>query len=389
MEAKPVLTVLDDEEAICLLISEIASELDYEVNTFTSVKAFKQNLNHDMDILFLDLMMPDEDGVEVIRYLEKIKLKARLILMSGFDKRVLKSASIMAKTHGITVAAELSKPISIKLLRDTILQCQRPAAIRRMYTKELSAEDVDRAIRGGKLFVQYQPKIDLSNNKVFGAEALVRIRDDDDNIVPPDLFISVAEKSGAIVEITREVIKQSIEFCSNLKTLGYDLNVAINMPAQLLSDVSLTDDLVNKIKDASLRTDNITIEITESALVENYAVSLDVLTRLRMKGVLLSIDDFGTGYSTMQQLKNVPFTEMKLDQSFVMDIFDEDARIIIAKSIELSHELGMHVLAEGVETLEVANELIAQGCDYCQGYYYSRPVDPGDFVDYLTANNSL
>lgn len=389
MESKPVLTVLDDEEAICLLISEIASELDYEVNTFTSVKAFKQNLNHDMDILFLDLMMPDEDGVEVIRYLEKIKLKASLILMSGFDKRVLKSASIMAKTHGITVAAELSKPISIKLLRDTILQCQRPAAIRRMYTKELSAEDVDRAIRGGKLFVQYQPKIDLSNNKVFGAEALVRIRDDDDNIVPPGLFISVAEKSGAIVEITREVIKQSIEFCSNLKTLGYDLNVAINMPAQLLSDVSLTDDLVNKIKDASLRTDNITIEITESALVENYAVSLDVLTRLRMKGVLLSIDDFGTGYSTLQQLKNVPFTEMKLDQSFVMDIFDEDARIIIGKSIELSHELGMHVLAEGVETLEVANELIAQGCDYCQGYYYSRPVDPGDFVDYLTANNSL
>ncbi|MDH5182420.1 MAG: EAL domain-containing response regulator [Gammaproteobacteria bacterium] len=389
MESKPVLTVLDDDEAICLLIGEVASDMNYEVRTFTSVKAFKEEIDHNMEILFLDLMMPDEDGIEVIRYLEKIKLKAKLILMSGFDKRVLKSASIMAKTQGITVATELNKPFSIKHLRKTISQCESPAAIRIMAGKELSAQEIEQAISEDRVFVQYQPKIDLSNNQVFGAEALVRIRDAEGNIVPPGLFIAVAEKSGAIVEITREVIRQSIAFCSRLKALGYDLNIAINMPAKLLGDVSMTDDLVMKINTAKLRTDNFTIEITESALVENYAVSLDVLTRLRMKGVYLSIDDFGTGYSTMQQLKNVPFTEMKLDQSFVMDIFEQDAGIIISKSIELSHELGMHVLAEGVETLDVANELIAQGCDYCQGYYYSRPVNPDDFVDYLTAHAHL
>jgi len=218
---------------------------------------------------------------------------------------------------------------------------------------------------------------------------LVRIRDQNNSIVPPGLFISVAEKTGAIVAITREVIKQSIAFCSRLKSLGYNLNVAINMPAQLLSDIRLTDELVSKIEAGGLEARNITVEITESALVENYAVSLDVLTRLRMKGVLLSIDDFGTGYSTMQQLKNIPFTEMKLDQSFVKDIFDQDARVIISKSIELGHELGLQVMAEGVETIEVARELMAQGCDYCQGYYFSRPVDAEDFVDYLTAKTPL
>lgn len=386
MELKPVLTILDDEESICRLISEVATDLGFEVKIFTRVKDFKQNLDQNMQILFLDLMMPDEDGVEVIRYLEKLNHKTQLILMSGFDKRVLKSASIMAKTQGMKVVAELNKPISIKLLRDTLNQCKTPAVPYAKMGKELSVEEVEAAINEDRVFVQYQPKIDLSNNQVFGAEALVRIRDKESNVVPPVLFIGVSEKSGAIVSITREVIKQSIAFCSKLKSLGHDLNIAINMPAQLLSDVSLTDDLVRKIQDAGLRTDNFTIEITESALVENYAVSLDVLTRLRMKGVNLSIDDFGTGYSTMQQLKNVPFTEMKLDQSFVMDIFDEDAGVIINKSIELSHELGMHVLAEGVETLEIANELVAQGCDYCQGYYFSRPIDADDFVDYLTSN---
>lgn len=389
MEAKPVLTVLDDEEAIGLLVAEVAEDMGYEVKTYTSVKDFKQNIAHDMEILCLDLMMPEEDGIEVIRYLATLNLKAQLILMSGFDKRVLKSASIMAKTQGITVAAELNKPFSIKLLQETISNCKLPVVRSSSERKELSAEEIELAISEERVFVQYQPKIDLAKNRVFGAEALVRIRDQNNSIVPPGLFISVAEKTGAIVAITREVIKQSIAFCSRLKSLGYNLNVAINMPAQLLSDIRLTDELVSKIEAGGLEARNITVEITESALVENYAVSLDVLTRLRMKGVLLSIDDFGTGYSTMQQLKNIPFTEMKLDQSFVKDIFDQDARVIISKSIELGHELGLQVMAEGVETIEVARELMAQGCDYCQGYYFSRPVDAEDFVDYLTAKTPL
>ena len=389
MEAKPVLTVLDDEEAIGLLVAEVAEDMGYEVKTYTSVKDFKQNIAHDMEILCLDLMMPEEDGIEVIRYLATLNLKAQLILMSGFDKRVLKSASIMAKTQGITVAAELNKPFSIKLLQETISNCKLPVVRSSSERKELSAEEIELAISEERVFVQYQPKIDLAKNRVFGAEALVRIRDQNNSIVPPGLFISVAEKTGAIVAITREVIKQSIAFCSRLKSLGYNLNVAINMPAQLLSDIRLTDELVSKIEAGGLEARNITVEITESALVENYAVSLDVLTRLRMKGVLLSIDDFGTGYSTMQQLKNIPFTEMKLDQSFVKDIFEQDARVIISKSIELGHELGLQVMAEGVETIEVARELMAQGCDYCQGYYFSRPVDAEDFVDYLTAKTPL
>ena len=389
MESKPVLTILDDEESICHLISEVASGLNYEAKLFTSVHDFKQNLDQEMQVLCLDLMMPDEDGIEVIRYLGKLGHKTQLILMSGFDKRVLKSASIMAKTLGMKVIAELTKPMSINLLRETLAQCKVPSVSSVQMREELTAAEIEAAIKENRLFVQYQPKIDLRNNRVFGAEALVRIRDEENNTVPPVLFIGVAEKCGAIVAITREVIKQSIAFCCRLKSLGHELNVAINIPAQLLSDVSLTDELVNEIQDAGLKASNFTIEITESALVENYAVSLDVLTRLRMKGVHLSIDDFGTGYSTMQQLKNVPFTEMKLDQSFVMDIFDEDVGVIVNKSIELSHELGMHVLAEGVETLEIANKLLAQGCDYCQGYYYSRPINPDDFVDYLTANSCL
>jgi len=389
MEAKPILTVLDDEEAIGLLIAEVARDMGYEVQTYTSVKDFKQNLAHDMEILCLDLMMPEEDGVEVIRYLATLNNKAKLILMSGFDKRVLKSASIMAKTQGLSVAAELNKPFSIKYLQEIIGHCKLPEARASSERQELSAEEIELAISEDRVFVQYQPKIDLTKNRVFGAEALVRIRDQDNNIVPPGLFIRVAESSGAIVAITRKVIDQSIAFCSRLKKLGHNLNIAINMPAQLLGDISLTDELVSKIKAGGLETSNITVEITESALVENYAVSLDVLTRLRMKGVLLSIDDFGTGYSTMQQLKNIPFTEMKLDQSFVMDIFDQDAGVIISKSIELSHELGLQVLAEGVETIEVARELMARGCDYCQGYYFSRPVDADDFVDYLTTKTPL
>ncbi|MDH5360605.1 MAG: EAL domain-containing protein, partial [Gammaproteobacteria bacterium] len=194
MEAKPVLTVLDDEEAIGLLVAEVAEDMGYEVKAYTSVKDFKQNIAHDMEILCLDLMMPEEDGIEVIRYLATLNLKAQLILMSGFDKRVLKSASIMAKTQGITVAAELNKPFSIKLLQETIGNCKLPVVRSSSERKELSAEEIELAISEERVFVQYQPKIDLAKNRVFGAEALVRIRDQNNSIVPPGLFISVAEK---------------------------------------------------------------------------------------------------------------------------------------------------------------------------------------------------
>jgi EAL domain-containing protein (putative c-di-GMP-specific phosphodiesterase class I) len=160
--------------------------------------------------------------------------------------------------------------------------------------------------------------------------------------------------------------------------------LSMNESVYSLHDLKFPDNLVALADKHGISPANITIEITESGLIKELSNTLDILTRLRMKKIKLSIDDFGTGYAMMQQLKVIPATELKIDKSFILDMhLNEQDGIIVQKTIEMGHELGMHVIAEGVETLDQLNFLKLHGCDSAQGYFFSRPLPPGEFVTWL------
>lgn len=204
-------------------------------------------------------------------------------------------------------------------------------------------------------------------------------------LIFPDQFISLAESFGLIDEITWLVIKIAVKEIPSLKRqIGFSCMLSLNLSPYSLQDLAFPDKLLSLINQSGINPENIILEITETGLLNELSSALDIFTRLRLKKIQLSIDDFGTGYAMMQQLKLIPATEIKIDKSFIQSMLEIDsARVTVKKIIEMGHELGMKVIAEGVETLEQLQYLKSLQCDVAQGYYYSKPVPITELVNWI------
>jgi len=231
------------------------------------------------------------------------------------------------------------------------------------------------AIEKGELELYFQPQNDAQTGKIVGAEALLRWKHKD-MMIPPDVFIPLAEKSGLIVEIGNFVLKSAFETVKRWRELGIlDGRVAINVSAHQLTHLNLTETLKNMIKESGCEASWIELEITESSVLENPKLVISLLEQIRELGFSVSMDDFGTGYSSLSYLKNLPIDKLKIDRSFIMNIRSEPKNQIIVKTIIfLAKELGIHVLAEGVETEDEQSFLLENKIDSIQGYYYSKPL---------------
>jgi EAL domain-containing protein (putative c-di-GMP-specific phosphodiesterase class I) len=206
----------------------------------------------------------------------------------------------------------------------------------------------------------------------------------------PDHFISRTEELGLIDQLGWIVVNHGLEEIGKFADeTGAPLKLSLNVSVQSLQDLQLPDKLALLLQKHGVPAENLTLEITESGLIRELSSAHDVLSRLRLKGVGLSIDDFGTGYSMMGQLRNIPATELKIDRSFVCKMHDAGGdRVMVQKSIEIGHELGMKVVAEGVETLEQLHFLRSYGCDIAQGYFFSRPLPAQELLEWLKAYGS-
>jgi EAL domain-containing protein (putative c-di-GMP-specific phosphodiesterase class I) len=209
-------------------------------------------------------------------------------------------------------------------------------------------------------------------------EALVRWQRPDGRLVFPDDFIARIEAMGWIDDLGWLVVKRALAENAEFADVDGDVpTISVNASVHSLLDLNFPDILMTQAAKYTVPPAKITIEITESGLLKELSKTLDVLTRLRMKGVQISIDDFGTGYSMLQQLRRIPATELKIDKSFVHNMHaNEGDRVIVQKTIEMGHELGMTVVAEGIETDEHLAALRLAGCDIAQGYFFSRPLPP-------------
>ena len=237
--------------------------------------------------------------------------------------------------------------------------------------------ELRRAIETGQLVVHYQPVVDLSTGAIVSVEALARWQHPTRGLISPAEFIPVAEESGLIRPLTDYVLRVALRQLSAWRRGGWDIGLAVNLSARLVDDAELPRRVLDSLRAAGVEPSALELEITESAVMLNPEGALAVFTELTDLDVRLSIDDFGTGFSSLAYLKRLPATRMKVDKSFVLDMlrYDKDASIVNAV-IDLGHNLGLAVVAEGVEDAETADALMHAGCDFAQGFYFGRPVAP-------------
>ncbi len=242
---------------------------------------------------------------------------------------------------------------------------------------------LDRAVERKELFMVYQPKLVLGDGTLAGVEALMRWQSAQFGLVLPSMFIPIAERSGAIDEITewglREVLRQSLSWTQQ----GLTANIAFNISALSLRDVHLPDFIERMCQIEGMACDNLTIEVTEGA-TQHVIRLLDTITRFRIKGMGVELDDFGTGYSSLLQLRQLPYTGVKIDRCFVRDVAsDPEARLIVSCVIQLAHGLGLTATAEGVEDQATLDVLMELGCDRAQGFLIAEPMAGRDFAYWL------
>jgi diguanylate cyclase (GGDEF)-like protein len=240
------------------------------------------------------------------------------------------------------------------------------------------------AILSDQLMLHYQPKIDHQARCVVGLEALVRWSHPTRGFLPPDQFVGLAEETGLIGLLTEWVLRTALKDLAVLHARGYALTVSVNLSARSMHDAGLPASILALLEESGVAARYLTLELTESAIMTNPDEALTILTELDRMGIALSIDDFGTGYSSLAYLKQLPVDEIKIDKSFVMDMEENESDAIIVHSIiDLAHNLGLVVTAEGVETLPAWDTLTRWGCDLSQGYLMSRPLPAEQLADWL------
>ncbi|MFA4995167.1 MAG: EAL domain-containing response regulator [Bdellovibrionales bacterium] len=372
------LLIIDDEEDICDLISEIGERHGFETRTTTNAENVRQILeSFPCDVIMLDLMMPGTDGVELLRLLADKAKNAQLCLISGSDARVLNSARRLGSAHGLNVVAALEKPLSIQTLNtffDSISKSDK--------NKDIGNQAL--ALANGEFCLYYQPVIELSSRRVKGLEALARWQHPDRGILLPDAFLRQLTDEGLMQELTNFVIKTAVKQASAFQQSGERLTIAVNVTASTLLDLSLPDQISDICKQNNLSTETLVLEVTETEAMRDVTRTMDVLLRMRLRNIGVSIDDFGTGHSSLRELQRMPFSELKIDKSFVTDAPNsKDCEVIVNSIINLGHNLGLKVIAEGIEDERTWNMLRDKGCDFAQGYYMGHPMTAANLAPWM------
>ena len=383
--------LLDDDPFMLKLLHRILLEEGWpNVTVCDCGHAALRELEHPAGapgLILCDLNMPGMDGIEFIRELVARAYTGALILVSGVDMRILQTAEKLVRAHHIKLLGYLSKPVVAAELAALMLDAgpdDTTLAVPRA-PKQYGAEELERAIINGELVNYYQPKVDVRSARPVGFETLVRWQHPVDGLVYPDDFIGVAEQSGLIHGLTNLVLQQSLEQLRAWRTAGLDLRVCVNVSMDNLTALDFPDMVERHLRASGQLPEHLVLEITESRLMRDSRATLDILTRLRLKGVRLSIDDFGTGHATLAQLHFLPFNELKIDKVFVHHAWrDPTTRAIYDASLGVAHQMRIESVAEGVEDLDDWKFLRETGCEVAQGFFIARPMPAADIGAWMT-----
>ena len=372
------LIVVDDDELARHLVEKIAQQSDFD----TIACSNREDLMHalpgfDPDVVVLDLDLGSESAVDVLEQLAEKGCGASILLASGFDTRVLSSTVRIGESLGLPMLEPQQKPVRASAMMKILGGVPaRP--------QTLGEEDLAQAIQHSELVLEFQPKIDLTNGRPVGAEALIRWNHPTMGRIPPNRFVPMAELTAQIMPMTEFVISEALNTCRMLHETGHEIGIAVNISPACLARPDFAESVIGIVREAHCPPAYITLEVTETAAINDIPSMVAVLTRLRIAGFNLSLDDFGTGYSSLVELHRMPFSELKIDQAFVTDMAkDTEAATITKATIGMAHLLGLMVVAEGVEDEETLEILSACECDIAQGFHIARPMPADQLVDWL------
>jgi EAL domain-containing protein (putative c-di-GMP-specific phosphodiesterase class I) len=371
------LLVVDDQRLDRAIASHAATQAGVRATAVGSINETRDLLESGsrFDFVVLDLSLGTEDGLEVLPLIARFNPNAVVIFASGFDGRILSASQRLASSFGLLVAGVLRKPILPTALQRLLRQAPHSRLISGDAASTIAPEQVRLAIASSQIEPWFQLKTSLATGVVVGAEALARWVRADGRSVSPSEFIPVAEQSGLVTELTNSILDQSLRACARWRETRPDCWVAVNISPLLLDDPGLTDRIERSLQAHGVPPGALILEITESNGIPDTPCAIGILTRLRIRGVNLSVDDFGTGHSSMLSLVRMPFNEMKIDQAFVREAeTNRDARKVVRASASLGRELGLNVVAEGIETDAIARLAQDAGCHVGQGWLYGRAV---------------
>lgn len=393
---------VDDDAFALRLISHQLSTLGYgDVTATADAREALRSLAEEgppYDVVLLDLQMPDIDGVEFVRHLADMGYTGNLGFVSAEDQRMLGTVQRIAEAHRLRVCGALHKPVTTDQLGALLATVSPPPERRSGRVTIPSAvytlDGLAQCIADGALTNVYQPKVSLVTGKVTGVETLVRLRHPQDGIVNPDLFVPLLEESPLIDTLTHAVLSDAVRQGAAWFAAGLPLHVGVNVSVENLSALDFPDLVARLVREAELPPRMLILEVTETRLMRDRLQALDILSRLRLKQIGLSIDDFGTGHSSLQQLRDIPFEELKVDRGFVHGASQDPAkRAILESSLALARQLGMRSVAEGVELLDDWRLLRDLGCDVAQGFFVARPMEaaqiPGWIAEWEQRRESL
>jgi EAL domain-containing protein (putative c-di-GMP-specific phosphodiesterase class I)/CheY-like chemotaxis protein len=382
MPTRQHLLVVDDQRLDRAIATHAATQVGLRVTGAASIAETRDLLESGerFDFVVLDLSLGNEDGLEVLSLIAGFNPAAVVVLASGFDGRILAASERLAACHGLRVAGVLRKPILPTALQRLLRQPLYSHAADAKATPSIPPEEIRLALAAGQIKAWFQPKTSFPTGAIVGAEALARWVRADGRSVSPAAFIHVAEANGLIGLLTDTILDQALAACARWRGKRPDCRVAVNLSPLLLDDPSLPDRIEQKLQAHGLPPGVLVLEVTESNGIPDTPCATKILTRLRIRGVNLSVDDFGTGHSSLLSLVRMPFNEMKIDQAFVREaVSSRDSRKVVRASASLGRELGLTVVAEGVETEVIAQLVEEAGCDVGQGWLYGPAVPPEIF----------
>jgi two-component system cell cycle response regulator len=385
--------VLDDEPQIAALVCKVLGACGIESQQFTSVEPFLTRLEDSRpDLVVLDLSLGQSDAVEIIRHLEILRYKGKVLLISGRDQATLNEIARIGARHGLSMLAPLRKPFRPDDLRQRLAAHQtdmRPASAEhpsdRKTPEEITVQLVD-ALRNQWLEVWYQPKIDLKSMSVCGAEALVRARHPSYGIVAPENLLPPAHHP-AYEPLSKFVIEQAMTHWGYLADQGLRLRLAVNIPVSVIKTLNFIP-MVRSLLPTDANFPGLTIEITEDEIIRDPKWAREIATQLRLYNVGISIDDFGSAYASLSRLNDLPVVEVKIDRSFVSGCDSDRLKSSLCQTVvDLAHRFGATACAEGVETPEELRELVNMRCDTAQGFLFAEPMPVDKFAATLLARS--
>ncbi len=378
------LLIIDDEVSLAKVVAKGGKLSGYETAYTDDHEEFLRLLTKwEPSVVVVDLQMPNKDGIELLRIMAENRCTAKIIVCSGIDTRTLETARRLGNELGLNMAGVLAKPVRLAELNEVLNGLS-------VGDFQPDPSSLRQAILNNDLYLLYQPKVSLKTGRVIAVEALVRWKTPYGQVISPEVFIPMAEEQGVMDEVTDWVLQNAIGQLGRWKTDGMETSVAVNISAANLHNLKLPDKIGDLCMQADVSPERVTIELTETASMGDPAKMMDVLARFRIKRFSLSIDDFGTGYSSLTQLQRLPFSEIKIDKSFVLGMDKTEESAIIAKTVvDMGHNLGLLVCAEGVENETVLTMLRDFGCDFVQGFYFSAPVAADKIPDFVRAIDGI